>query len=283
MKLGGCCSIKTAQKIGTYKRKYEPRPIQRYRCKTCKKTFSEASFEPEYQQKKRWHNETIMMMLSSTMSIRRIAVVLKLNRKTVARKLEFLGRQARENMARTMPDYTDVTAIQFDELQTTEHSKCKPLSVAMAVSENSRKILGFTVSVMPATGHLAKIARKKYGFRRDDRRQGLTALFKHLRSNFDDTLTFRSDECLYYQPILKRYFPKSTYHQFKGEKSAISAQGELKKVVQDPLFWINHTFAMLRANINRLIRKTWCTTKQRARLIDHISIYAWVHNSILTS
>ncbi len=33
------------------------------------------------------------------------------------------------------------------------------------------------------------------------------------------------------------------------------------------------TLAMLRANINRLVRRTWCTTKKPERLAAHI----WLH------
>ena len=90
-----------------------------------------------------------------------------------------------------------------------------------------------------------------------------------------------SDECTFYGPAVQRYFPQAVYHQFKGEKSSVAGQGELKKTVMDPLFSINHTFAMLRANINRLVRKTWCTTKKISRLIDHLTIYAYVHNTML--
>ena len=82
--------------------------------------------------------------------------------------------------------------------------------------------------------------------------------------------------------LVKMYFPKAKYDQFKGQKAAVAGQGELKKIKRDPLFYINHTFAMLRANINRLVRKTWCTTKKVSRLIDHLSIYSYVHNHKLT-
>ncbi len=61
-----------------------------------------------------------------------------------------------------------VSDIQFDELQTIEHTKYKPLSVVMAVCKESRQIVGFQVSKMPATGHLAKLSRKKYGSRPDE-------------------------------------------------------------------------------------------------------------------
>ncbi|RAP32878.1 transposase [Candidatus Marinamargulisbacteria bacterium SCGC AG-439-L15] len=224
-----------------------------------------------------------MMMLASTVSMRRIAIILNINLKTVARKLEFLAEQSRQKLNSQHENYTDITAIQFDELQTIEHTKLKPLSVAMAVSKEDRKILGFQVSCMPATGHLASISRKKYGRRPDCRRAGLLQLFQTLQGFLGDKITIRSDECCYYNSVVKTCFPKAIYHQFKGQKSTVSGQGELKKIYRDPLFSINHTFAMLRANINRLIRKTWCTTKKISRLVDHLSIYVWVHNSKLTA
>jgi hypothetical protein len=39
---------------------------------------------------------------------------------------------------------------------------------------------------------------------------------------------------------------------------------------------------MLRANVNRLFRRTWCTTKKAQALVHHLAIYADYHNSVLT-
>ncbi|MFK7856570.1 MAG: hypothetical protein AB8B79_20815 [Granulosicoccus sp.] len=36
---------------------------------------------------------------------------------------------------------------------------------------------------------------------------------------------------------------------------------------------MNHSFANIRAKVNRLNRRTWCTTKLPERLADHIDIY----------
>lgn len=54
----------------------------------------------------------------------------------------------------------------------------------------------------------------------------------------------------------------------------------MKKNNNDPLFAINHALAMLRANINRLIRKTWCTSKKIERLKDHLDIFTYYFNKI---
>ena len=277
-----CCCKENAIKYGKFRRSSDSQTIQRYRCKTCQKSFSQASYHPAYYQKKRQINTPLMMLLGSTMSMRRAALFFGVHQITIARKLEYLGTELRKRIAEKQVDYQHVTAIQFDELQTIEHTKCKPLSVAMAVSEGGRKILGFRVSRMPATGHLARISRRKYGPRKDERYEGLCDLFQELEGFLSPDISIKSDMAPYYESVVRTYFPKAKHQQFKGEKSAVYGQGELKRVKRDPLFSINHSFAMLRANINRLIRKTWCTTKKISRLIDHLSIYTWVHNIKIT-
>ncbi|RME16932.1 MAG: transposase, partial [Bdellovibrio sp.] len=84
-------------------------------------------------------------------------------------------------------------------------------------------------------------------------------------------------------PSVRAFFPKATHIQLKGQRGAITGQGELKKTAFDPLFSLNHTCAMFRANVNRLFRKTWCTTKKLQPLIDHLEIYMWYHNKVLLS
>ena len=157
------------------------------------------------------------------------------------------------------------------------------LSVAVAVSAKNRKILGVCVSSMPATGHIAAISRKKYGKRPDHRRKGLRSLFNTIQPLLTHSPRIQSDEHPYYKPLIHHFFPRSYYSQTKGNVAAVTGQGELKKRKRDPLFYINHTLAMLRANINRLIRKTWCTTKRPDRLADHLAIYMSYHNGLLTA
>ena len=277
-----CCRKNNAHKHGFFKRKSDGRIIQRYRCISCGTCFSSATNDPQFGQKKRHINYSWLMMLASMMSMRRIAIILNVQRHTIANKLIFLANQSRKALANQYKTYPKVSEWQFDELQTIEHTKCKPLSVVLAVAEDNRKILGFYGSTMPASGPLASLSREKYGSRKNDRKKGIENLFIQLKDIVSDKARISSDECSLYKPLVKHYFPKSKYHQYKGKKSSVSGQGELKKTYHDPLFYINHTFAMLRANINRLIRKTWCTTKKMKCLIDHLAIYVWVHNNKLT-
>ena len=274
-----CCVPSNSRSNGVYRRLSDGQLIQRYFCRTCKSTYSSATRSPLKWQKKRTINTPLMELLTNNVSQSAAARILRVNPKTVAKKLTFLGAVCRANLNQYAEKYSTIDAIQFDELQTIEHTKYKPLSVAVAVAKKERKILGFRVSKMPATGHLAKISRKKYGPRPDNRLAGMNDLFHEIASYLKPDISIASDECSFYKGVVKKHFPKASYTQSVGKKGCIAGQGELKKTKFDPIFTINHTFAMMRANISRLIRKTWNTTKKMSCLIDHISIYIWMHNT----
>jgi len=93
---------------------------------------------------------------------------------------------------------------------------------------------------------------------------------------------WRSDENPHYPRRLKAIHPDCKHETVKGRRGCVAGQGELKKIGFDPLFSLNHTCAMMRANLNRLFRRTWCTTKNRAGLIDHLSLYVRYHNDVIT-
>jgi len=274
-----CCTPLNSRHHGIYKRSSDGQVIKRYCCKVCKTTYSAATISPLKWQKKRHINHPLMELLSNNVNLSAAALILRVNPKTVAKKLHFLGSMCQKINLNNGKNYSRIKDIQFDELQTIEHTKLKPLSVAVAVSKKERKILGFQVSRMPATGHLAKLSRKKYGKRSDDRLKGMRQLFYDLSQQLSSNINISSDECSFYKGVVKKYFPAANYNQYLGKKGCVSGQGELKKTAFDPIFSINHTFAMMRANISRLIRKTWNTTKKVESLIDHLNIYVWMHNT----
>lgn len=214
--------------------------------------------------------------------MRRSAIILGSSRKTIERKLTFLGKKCREENRRALLKLKGVIHnIQIDDLITKENSKLKPLSVSIAVDENRRRILATEVSQIPSFGHLAKIAVKKYGQRKDEHFEGLTRIFQRISPIVSPEVIVKSDEHQRYPGFISSYLPLAKHLQFPSERACIAGQGELKKVKFDPLFIVNHTCALLRANINRLIRKTWCTTKDPARLSDHLEIFTFFYNEIL--
>lgn len=270
-------------KDGHFFRKCDSRKIQRFKCKTCHKRFSSESLKLEKYHKKRRINYPLFKLLASGVSQRRAALLLGVSRRTVEKKLPYLGKKYKQKNKVFLERYFSqkTSSILLDDLITKENSKLKPLSVSIAVDDKSRIMLGAKVSQIPAFGHLSKIALKKYGYRKCHHKEGLDALFQEIAPYISQCTLVKSDEHRRYPEVIRRYFSDAVHEQFKSERAHVAGQGELKKGGFDPIYGVNHMCAMLRANINRLIRKTWCTTKDPKRLSDHLEIFMFFYNTIL--
>lgn len=267
-------------KSGTYFRANDSRTIQRFKCFSCNKRFSQATFSLAYGQKKRRVNYQVLKLLSSSVSMRRTATLLNIHELTVKRKLIYLAKKARLSQNKFLERIKEnpVTHLQFDDLITTHHTKLKPLSVTIVVDQKRRTILGARVSQIPSFGKLSQISVRKYGKRKSYHLKTMNLLFKKLLPSISKIPVIETDEHKHYPIMIKKYFPKAVHHSYKSERSCVAGQGELKKVKFDPLFIINHTCAMFRANINRLVRRTWCTTKDPQMLQNHIDLFIDFYN-----
>jgi hypothetical protein len=218
--------------------------------------------------------------------MRRTARLLNLNRKTVARALDACAVVAEERqddyLKQRVSEGKLVEEVQFDEMESSIHSKCLPVSIPLMVEKGSRKIIGFRVCSMPAHGKLAHISLRRYGKRSDDRPNAVNSLFEATQKYIAPQARIISDKKSTYPKWLKSHFPDAQHETTKGRRGCVVGQGELKSGGFDPLFSLNHTAAMFRANVNRLFRRTWCTSKRMDRLCAHMSLYMEYHNFTLT-
>ncbi len=205
----------------------------------------------------------------------------RVNRKTVARKLEWLGADCRRAMKRSRNALPcgSVRAVQFDDVETSEHSKLKPLSISVIVQAQTQAILGFEVAQKPCSGLNGKKSLIKYGPRPDERPAAWKRLFTELAPILAADVRITMDSNPFYPGAVRAVIPGAELNIVLGRPAVTAGQGEMKQGGYDPLFWVNHGAAMLRANVNRLVRRTWCTTKRADRLADHLAIYAHFHNT----
>ena len=279
-----CCPEAGSMSIcGYFRRRSDGKVIKRWRCGGCKKTRSNATGAYAFAQKKRHINNSLSLLLNSGVSQRRSAHLLGIDKKTVSRKFLFLAQMAKLEHEKFLQKYKKqpIKNIQFDEMESFEHTKLKPLSIALAVNADNRHILSARVCVMPAKGHLAKISVKKYGRRPEHRGKNMKDMLKELSPYVAPSAIYLSDQNPRYPKWLKTVHPNCKHRTVKGRRGCIVGQGELKKIGFDPLFSLNHTCAMIRDNINRMRRKTWATTKKLERLQDHLMLYIVFHNRML--
>jgi transposase-like protein len=275
------CHSNNIKKRNFYFVKVSRSKLRRYHCHSCNKTFSSKTLSPLYHQKKPFLNFDIYKMLMSGNTQRRTARLLNCSKNTVSAKLIWLSLHYKEQILSN----SDMEHLQIDELETIEHTKLKPLTIPLCVNQNF-KILGLSVGQIKAKGHLSEIALKKYGFREDQRVKSLTELFENLKKTLTiDPLTITTDSHPTYPKLVQMYFPRSKHIQIISrdllkKKRELVYTAERKKVF-DPLFAINQRCAMLRSDIRRLTRRSWCTTKKIENLRCHLELYKIYNNSYL--
>lgn len=277
------CQSTSIVKNGHYLRSSDSKSFQRYKCRNCQKTFSEQIFKPDYRLKRRRVNSLIFRLLAGGMSQREIALTVGISKNCIARRVVLFGLYAKQSLECSRRNMVKASEVLFDEMESFEHTKCKPVTIAIGVEEKSRKILGLDVGTIAAKGHLAKISRAKYGPRACERKKVLASLVDDLKQCTISEPIVKTDQSKHYSlPVAKAWLGKAKHKAFKGVRGAITGQGEMKRTARDPLFTLNHTYAMIRDKVKRLSRRTWCTTKKLSGLECLLYIYAHFHNQRIT-
>lgn len=277
------CSSLT-MKVGHFVRKSDGRRVQRYRCPKCGKNTSEAVNSSCYRQKKRNLNLPILRLLCSSVSQRRIALIFGISRLTVERKFNFLANEAALSNEEFRKQFfiKPLSEVFLDEMEDKIHTKCKPAAIALVVTKERKIITHQTSRIRPKNLKLNRLSKKKYPEWTDNSKEGFRLMLKKITPLLKHNVIIRSDEKRMYEKAISKHMPHSCHVRYKSRKAVVAGQGEIKEGGKDPLFELNHTCAMLRANINRLIRRTWCTSKKLEALQKHIELYTFFHNTVLS-
>jgi transposase-like protein len=274
MKLCPHCNSK-AHRYGTFWVKHRRLSVQRYSCQKCQRTFSSQTLATTAYYKKTHLIPFIFRLLCNGNSQRAVGRSLLISKDTVHKY--FLHLTAKATQFKATPTPIPVTTLYFDELESIEHTKLKPLCIALAISQDY-KIVAIEVGKLKAKGHLAKISRLKYGFRQDE---SFVTCHKALLSAATiiqgQPLKVRTDKKPSYKGLLTSIFPTSIHEAFDRK---IDEEPFLKynKKRFDPLFPLNQRCAKLRSDIKRLTRRSWCTTKKVENLQRHLDLYMAYNN-----
>lgn len=268
------CSGLSVIRRGSYLIRHCGRRIKRLYCQGCRRTFSRRTNTPTYRQRKPYLNHLILKLLCSGSSFQRISRVLGISPDTVYRKLIWLDRHLPYPEIKGSPE-----TLYFDEMETIEHTKLKPLSI-LIVTNNNYEILELKACEMPAKGRLAATSVRKYGKRKDERGK----LLKEILEKFQDLnpKILISDDKPLYRTLVRQIFPEATHQRFNRAQKEKHRERLHEKTNKawDPMFVLNQRCAMLRYDIRRLTRRSWCTTKKLERLQMHLNLYLRTNNGL---
>jgi hypothetical protein len=260
--------------------------VPRFTCLECRSTFSSQSFRLDYRLRKPRLHLALFKDFVSKCTMRQSARTLGCTRRTVAHRLALLGRHCRafhaDMLERARRAGGIVGTFQLDELETFEHSRrLRPLTVPVLVERKSYFVLHAACAALPARGGLSPAYRRRKAAEEElhgKRKSGSVAV---VRESFEclarvhrceGPVCVQTDRKKSYVTSLARIFGERLRHERHSST--------VPRTYGNPLFPINHTLAMMRDSVSRLVRRSWAAAKLRERLATHQWIWIAYRNYV---
>lgn len=270
---------------GQYFRQCDGRWVRRFSCNTCERRFSTQTFKADYRWKKPRLHLRVFDLLISKVTMRQIARVHGVRRPTIERRLKRLGLVCKGFHATALAQAKNKGGLagtfQLDELETYETDRrLAPVTMPVLIERHTYFVVHGESAPLPARGNLTTgMKRKKerreklLGKRRSGSRAAVRNTLEILKAHHCNTsgISLESD---------RKYSYRSEFKRIAGGQFAAHVRISSKSVRDrsNRLFPINHTLAMMRDNISRLVRRTWAASKKRQRLDLHFWLWACYRN-----
>ena len=149
------------KKIGYFRRLQTPTRIQRFTCKTCRRSFSTQTFSTSYWQKRPGLGANIFMKTVGGMANRQIARDLKVGPKTIDRHLSRIARHCMLFHHNMMQHSPPVQEIVIDGFESFEYSQYHPIHHHVAVDKENDFFLYFTDSELRRKGRMTEAQKRR--------------------------------------------------------------------------------------------------------------------------
>jgi hypothetical protein len=248
-------------------------PVQRFRCRHCRRTFSRQTFRADCRQKKPHINAACLRLMVSCVGLRQAAQVLRVARRTIERRFEWLARHASDWHTNQLDGVLLDGPFQLDELESFEANRYQPVTVPVLIDRGSLFIVATEVGALRRKGKMTATQRRRraeherrHGRRPSQSPRAVRAVLARLHQVVGprQPVVLDSDRKPLYGQLGQRIFPGRFVWQLH-DAAARRDRG-------NSLFPINHTNARLRHFLARLRRRTWCVSKRREGLRAHLAI-----------
>jgi len=266
---------------GTFQPQCRPAPIQRFRCRSCRKTFSIRTFKADYYDKRPSLNAEVLSRLCSGTGYRQTSREIGISLNGLYHKARKLNRHLKFLHDNLMGDFHEDAVFLFDELETFEACRStSPVTVPILIEHGSMFIVDAKSGRIPPSGKMTAKRREKiaewqevHGKRPNESRQAVASVLATLREKTAhlDQLEFVTDA--------KKTYPKLLREAFGADRVVQSTVSSKRtRDTSNPLFRINLTNAIGRDRLARLHRRSWCVTKRREQLDGHLSMWIAFRN-----
>ena len=149
------------KKLGYFWRQLAPRRIQRFTCKTCKRSFSTQTFSQNYWQKLPDLDSELFMKTVGAMANRQVAKDLKVSPSSIDRHVGHLGRHCLLFHYLMIQDCAPFREIVIDGFESFEYSQYFPMHLNNAVEKGTDFLIYFTDSELRRKGRMTEVQKRR--------------------------------------------------------------------------------------------------------------------------
>jgi transposase-like protein len=262
-------------RTGFFTRKAKPQRIQRFRCDTCRRSFSTQTFCADYWLKRPDLLIPLFHQLLSCSGYRQIARAWRVSPQTVLGQAARLGRHCllvhQERRPRGLIDEPLV----LDSFQSFEHSQYWPTLFHVVVGQRSHFVYGFTESECRRSGRMTQAQKRKRAHL--ERALGVpdprsiekeVATLVHLVAPARQALQLHTDEHQDYPRAFGRLGHLEVSHHTISSRAA--------RTTRNPLFALNLLDLLIRHSSANHKRETIAFSKRRQSAIERLwALVVW--------
>ncbi len=271
---------------GSYRRKCDRRTVPRFDCHVCEHSFSVQTFRVNYRLHRPELIEPMFDAFVSKTTQRQTARIVVCTRTTVRRYLLRLAEHSRDFQVAVLDRAAARGGIsgrfQLDELETFEQNRRKkPVTMPVLIEAACRFTLHGETAPLPARSSGRATALEgtlehetQVDVRKSGSREAVKQCFAVLArvASKAEKVDVSTDQKSSYATVLEELMPgRYVHHTYSGRAERSTA---------NPLWPINHTLAMLRDGMSRLVRRSWAASKDRVWLAHHLWIWIAYRNYI---
>lgn len=277
-------------KAGFYKPQTSLAPVQRYRCKTCGRCFSENTFSVHYCSKKIISLKKIMRYLASGVSIRAMARLFGCAPDTINRKIGILARQVSalmENIQDELELSEDLAADGFESFAVSQYF---PNNFNILVGKESQFVYHFNYLQLRRKGRMTEYQKKKakklketWPIRSNNERLSFLEIEQKtmqmaVRSSKLEKLKLFTDEKREYRQCLTKDEPVAWHDGMSigFEQKRVSSR-KLRDLRND-LFAVNYMDREIRKDLAEHHRETTCFARNVNSSVSRMMCYFFYHN-----
>ena len=259
------------RRYGFYPRLLRPHRIQRFRCDTCRRTFSTQTFAVDYWLKHPRLLAPVFFRLLACSGFRQIARDAGVRHTSVMRLSQRLGRHCLLYHHRHRPHGPLLEPLVIDGFESFEYSQDHPLYLNLAVGADSHFLYAFTDTELRRKGTRTDRQRERcarveaqFGRPRPGRLIDDIAQLLRLSVPTPQPLTLRSDEHPVYPVAVRRLRDWQVRHE--------RTLSTLPRTPRNPLFPVNLADLLLRHNSANHKRETIAFSKRRQNALERLAV-----------